>query len=75
MRKKAPIEIGDILGMSLSPGGDQALIIHCAVRVCMYMYIGAYNSVQRVKIYSLPLPRKCIDNLRGGGKKVYQLAR
>ena len=29
--KKAPIDIGDILGISLSTGPDQALAIHCAV--------------------------------------------
>ena len=29
--KKAPIEIGDILGISLSNGADQAVVLHCAV--------------------------------------------
>ena len=31
MKKKAPIDIGDILGISLSSGADQAIVIHCAV--------------------------------------------
>ena len=31
MKKKAPIDIGDILAISLSTGPDQAIVIHCAV--------------------------------------------
>jgi myosin-1 len=30
MKKKAPIDIGDILAISLSSGPDQAIVIHCA---------------------------------------------
>ena len=33
MRKKAPIELGQILRLSISPGNDQALVVHCAVSV------------------------------------------
>ena len=31
MKKKGPIELGQILRLSISPGNDQALVIHCAV--------------------------------------------
>lgn len=31
-KKKAPIDVGDILGISLSNGADQAVVVHCAVR-------------------------------------------
>ena len=30
--RRAPIPLGDIKGMSISPGNDQALVIHCSVR-------------------------------------------
>ena len=33
MKKKAPIDIGDILGISVSNGADQAIVIHCAVSI------------------------------------------
>ena len=31
LKKKAPIELGQITGISISPGNDQALVIHCVV--------------------------------------------
>ena len=31
MTKKAPVELGQITGMSISPGMDQAIVIHCVV--------------------------------------------
>ena len=33
LKKKAPIELGQITGISISPGSDQALVIHCVVSV------------------------------------------
>lgn len=29
--KKAPIELEQIVGLSVSPGNDQALVVHCVV--------------------------------------------
>lgn len=28
---KAPVELGQITGLSVSPGSDQALVVHCVV--------------------------------------------
>ncbi len=36
MKKKTPIEIGQILRLSISPGDDQALVVHCAVSILNY---------------------------------------
>ena len=30
--KKSPIEIEKVIGLSISPGNDNALIVHCEVR-------------------------------------------
>ena len=30
--KKRPIDLEDVVGLSISPGNDQALVIHCKVR-------------------------------------------
>ncbi len=32
--KKGPILLEEITGFSISPGNDQALVIHCLVRMC-----------------------------------------
>ena len=52
MKKKAPIDIGDILGISLSNGADQAIVLHCAVSLlCTFqLHINtgcAYFSIHR----------------------------
>lgn len=31
LTKKAPIPLEDVTGLSISPGNDQALVIHCKV--------------------------------------------
>lgn len=33
MKKKGPIRIGEIKGISMGPGNDQVLVLHCVVRI------------------------------------------
>lgn len=35
LTKKAPIPLEDVTGFSISPGNDQALVVHCKVSILM----------------------------------------
>lgn len=45
MKKKPPVNLGEITGMSISPGSDQAIVIHCVVctQTRTYTYIHSYK--------------------------------
>lgn len=53
MKKKAPIEIGQILRLSISPGDDQAIVIHCSVSALTYeiMHFCVNYSVHIIMLY------------------------
>ena len=57
MKKKAPIDIGDILAISLSSGPDQAIVIHCAVSRYNHsihpLHTSALSSISRSAVYSV----------------------
>ena len=53
---KAPVELGQITGLSVSPGSDQALVVHCVVSGWCLQYCGKFQLEFDLSHICIPYP-------------------